>query len=114
MRCTHLREFPELVDRLVVQSKAGLHTICIVSGPHALDLWALLIAKAVTMQVMDVCHVNSVLKHTPVVAVELNLTCKCTMVLKQPVSRRAWVDHLSWILSCAKKCQHITNVRKQE
>lgn len=89
MRCTHLREFPELVDRLIVQAKAGLHTIRIVSGLHALDLWALLIAEAVTMQVMDVCHVNGVLKHTPVVAVELNLTCKCKMVLKQSVSQRA-------------------------
>ena len=76
MKCAYLRELPELVDRLVVQSKAGLHTICIVSGLHALDLWTLLITKAVTMQVMDVCHVNGILKHTPVVTVELNLTCK--------------------------------------
>ena len=76
MKCTHLRKLPELVDRLVVQPKAGLHTICIVSGLHPLDLWALLITETVTMQVMDVCHVNGILKHTPVVAAELNLTCK--------------------------------------
>ena len=74
-RRTHLRELPELVDWLVVQAKAGLHAICIVSGFHAFDLWALLVAKAVTMQVVDVRHVNGILKHAPVVAVELNLTC---------------------------------------
>ena len=95
MRCTHLRELPELVDRLVVQAKAGLHTIRIVSGLHALDLWALLIAKAVAMQVMDMCHVNSILKHTPVVAVELNLTCKYKKVVRQPVSQPYLI---SWIL----------------
>ena len=93
MRCTHLRKLPELVDRLVVQAKAGLHTICIVSGLHALDLWALLITEAVTMQVMDMCHVNSVLKHTPVVAVELNLPCKQLEAVKQVVTHL--LDHLS-------------------
>ena len=71
----HLRELPELVDRLVVQPKAGLDTICVVSARHVPDLWALLVAKAVAMQVVDVGHVNGILKATPVVACKLNLTC---------------------------------------
>ena len=76
MRCTNLRELPQLVDRLVVQTKAGLDTIRVVSGLHPLDLGALLVAKAVAMQVVNVRHVNGILKHTPMVAVELNFTCK--------------------------------------
>lgn len=76
MWCTNLRELPQLVDRLVVQAKAGLDTVRIVSSLHALDLGALLVAKAVAMQVVNVRHVNGILKHTPMVAVELNFTCK--------------------------------------
>ena len=79
--CTHLRKLPQLVDRLVVQAKASLDTISIVCGLHALDLRTLLITKAVAVQVVDVCHVNSILKHTPVIAVELNLTCKSRSVI---------------------------------
>ena len=71
----YLRELPELVDRLVMQPKPSCDTIGIVSGLHIPDLRALLVAKAVTVEVMDVCHVNSILKDTPVVAVKLNLTC---------------------------------------
>lgn len=73
---THLRELPELVDWFVVQAKAGLHAIRIVRGFHAFDLWALLVAEAVAMQVVDVRHVNGILKHTPVIAVKLYLTCR--------------------------------------
>lgn len=76
MWCTNLRELPQLVHRLVVQAKAGLDTIRIVSSLHALDLGALLIAKAVAMQVVNVRHVNGILEHTPMVAVELNFTCR--------------------------------------
>ena len=71
----HLRELPELVDRLVVQPKAGLDTICVVSACHVPDLWTLLVAKAVAVEVVDVGHVNGILEDTPVVACKLNLTC---------------------------------------
>ncbi len=76
----HLGELPELVDRLVVQAKASLDTIGIVSAGHVPDLWALLVAEAVTVQVVDVSHVNGVLKHAPVVASKLNLTCSVQRV----------------------------------
>lgn len=72
---SHLRKLPELVDWLVVQPKASLDTVGIVSGLHVLDLGALLVAKAVAVQVVDVGHVNGILKHAPVVAVKLNLAC---------------------------------------
>ena len=71
----HLGELPELVDRLVVQPKASLNTIRIVSARHIPDLWALLVAEAVTVQVVDVSHINGILKHAPVVASKLDLTC---------------------------------------
>lgn len=71
----HLGELPEFVDRLVVQPKASLDTVCIVSARHIPDLWTLLVAEAVTVQVVDVGHVDGVLEHAPVVASKLNLTC---------------------------------------
>ena len=76
----HLGELPELVDRLVVQPKASLYTICIVSARHVPDLWTLLVAEAVTVQVVDVSHVNGILKHTPVVASKLYFPCSAQLV----------------------------------
>ena len=76
IKTPNLRELPKLVDRLVMQPKAGLDTIGIVGGLHVLDLRTLLVAETVTMQVVNVCHVNGVLKDTPVVAVKLDLTCR--------------------------------------
>lgn len=76
IKTPNLRELPKFVDRLVMQPKAGLDTIGIVGGPHILDLRTLLVAETVTVQVVNVCHVNGILKDTPVVAVKLNLACR--------------------------------------
>ena len=89
----HLRELPELVDRLVVQPKASLDTIGIVSAGHVPDLWALLVAKAVAVQVVDVSHVNGILKHAPVVASKLDLTCSMQLMSTLEWRRKFWKRH---------------------
>ncbi len=76
----HLGELPKFVNRLVVQPKASLDTICIVSAGHVPDLWTLLVAEAVTVQVVDVSHVDGILEHAPVVASKLDLTCSAQLV----------------------------------
>ena len=58
-----------------MKAKPSLDTIGVVGGGHVPDLRALLVAEAVTVQVVDMRHVNGVLKDTPVVAVKLNLAC---------------------------------------
>ena len=43
---------------------------------HVPDLRRVLVAKAVTVQVVDVSHVNGILKDAPMATVKLNLACK--------------------------------------
>jgi len=85
-----LGELPELVDGLVVQPKASLDTIGIVSARHVPNLWRLLVAEAVTVQVVDVSHVNGVLKHAPVVASKLDLTCSAQLESTLQSRGRFW------------------------
>ena len=102
----HLGELPELVDGLVVQPKASLDTIGIVSARHVPDLWAILVAEAVTVQVVDVGHVDGVLKHAPVVTSKLDLTCSAQLVSIIFTTNRQVFGALPCQLGCAKTLTH--------
>ena len=95
-----LGELPELVDRLVVQPKASLDTIRIVSARHVPDLWTLLVTEAVTVQVVDVSHVDGILKHAPVVASKLDLTCSAQLVSIILQQRGKFWErcHANWVM----------------
>lgn len=44
--------------------EVGLHMESVAACGHVMDAWLLTVAKAVVVQVVDVSHVNGVLKHT--------------------------------------------------
>lgn len=80
-------------------SSGILHTCCAAEHAHTI----IPVAKAVGVQVVDVCHVDGVLKHTPVAAVKLNLTIHCnttavtaTAVTAAVAAAPGWVVEVSW------------------
>ena len=71
---TDLGELPHSIDGLVVEAERGRDAVGIGGAGHIVDLRLAVVAEGVIVQVVDVGHINGVLKHAPVVAVELDLT----------------------------------------
>jgi hypothetical protein len=68
---SHLRELPHGIDRLVVQAKFGCHAVRLGGAGHVPNLRLPLVAKGVIVQVVDVRHVNGILKHAPADAITI-------------------------------------------